>query len=122
MMRRLIILIFLLFSFPSLAQQKLTTSEAKNHVGQTATVCGQVASTNYAARTRGRPTFLNLDRPYPNQIFTVVIWGENRDKFLTPPELTFRDKNVCVTGDIKSYRGSPEIIVTDTSQIQIEKK
>ena len=121
-MKVLIVTALLLLPGYLFAQQKLTASEANKHIGETATVCGSVASTNYAARTRGRPTFLNLDRAYPNQIFTVVIWGENRDKFLTPPERAFRDKNICATGEIKSYRGGPEIIVTDTSQIQIEKK
>jgi hypothetical protein len=52
------------------AAASLTPEEAANHVGETATVCGTVASANYAARTRGEPTFLNLDKPYPNHIFT----------------------------------------------------
>jgi hypothetical protein len=29
-------------------------------------------------RTRRQPTFLNLDAPYPQHIFTVVVWGESR--------------------------------------------
>jgi len=33
------------------------------------TVCGEVASTHYAVRSRGNPTFINLDKAYPNQIF-----------------------------------------------------
>jgi hypothetical protein len=68
---------------PLLAQQKLSANAAKNHVGETATVCGSVVSTRYAASTKGQPTFLNLDKPYPNQVFTVLIWG-SRSKFGTP--------------------------------------
>jgi hypothetical protein len=49
-----------------------------------ATVCGSVVSTHYAPGTKGQPTFLNLDKPYPNQVFTVLIWGESRSKFGTP--------------------------------------
>jgi hypothetical protein len=45
--------------------KKLTAVEAKDHIGERATVCGRVASTRYAATTRGKPTFLNLDKPYP---------------------------------------------------------
>ena len=37
--------------------KKLTTAEAKNHIGEQATVCGKVASGRYAASTRGKPTF-----------------------------------------------------------------
>ena len=35
------------------AANTLTADEAKNHIGETATVCGVIAGTHYAARTRG---------------------------------------------------------------------
>jgi Protein of unknown function (DUF3761) len=94
----------------------LTTGESKDHIGDQATVCGKVASTRYAATTRGRPTFLNLDKPYPNQAFTVLIWGENRAKF-GAPENTYRDKTICVTGKITEYRGAPEMVISDPAQL-----
>jgi DNA/RNA endonuclease YhcR with UshA esterase domain len=101
------------------AQSKdLTAAEAKNHVGERATVCGKVVSTHYAARSKGAPTFLNLDEPYPNQIFTIVIWGSDRDKF-GDPEAKYRDKQLCVTGKITSFRGAPEIAANEPSQIEI---
>jgi hypothetical protein len=74
-------------------QKKLTAAKAKDHIGETATVCGSVVSTRYAASTKGQPTFLNLDKPYPNQIFTVLIWGTSRSKFGTP-EADYKGKNV----------------------------
>ena len=100
--------------------KKLTATEAKDHIGEQAMVCGKVASTRYAATTRGKPTFLNLDKPYPNQIFTVLIWGENRERFGTPEE-TYRDKQVCVMGKITEYRGAPEIVVSDPHSIELQK-
>ncbi len=48
---------------PALAQKKPSAAEAKDRVGETATVCGSVVSTRYAASTKGQPTFLNLDKP-----------------------------------------------------------
>ena len=96
--------------------EKLTTAEAKDHIGEQATVCGKVASALYAASSRGRPTFLNLDRPYPNPIFTALIWGENRAKFRAPED-TYRDKTICVTGKITEYRGTPQIVISDPSQL-----
>ena len=69
---------------PLLAQQKLSANDAKNHIGETATVCGSVVSTRYAASTKGQPTFLNLDKPYPNHIFTVLIRGEHRSRLGRP--------------------------------------
>lgn len=101
--------------------KKLTTAEAKNHIGEQATVCGKVASGRYAATTRGKPTFLDLDKPYPGQLFTVLIWGEKRAKFGTPEE-TYHNKNVCVTGRIQSYRGEPEIVASDPAQLSTDSR
>jgi hypothetical protein len=100
--------------------KKLTAVEAKDHIGEKATVCGKVASTRYAATTRGKPTFLNLDRPYPSQVFTVMIWGESREKFGAPEEL-YRDKQICVTGKITDYRKAPEIVVSEPHNIEVQK-
>lgn len=94
--------------------------EAAGHVGERETVCGEVASTRYASSARGTPTFLNLESPYPNQLFTVLSWGENRPKFDGPPEIRFRDRRICVTGRITAYKGAPQIVVDHPIQIEIQ--
>jgi hypothetical protein len=99
------------------AQERISPAEAAKYVGKNATVCGQVASANFSARSRRRPTFLNLDRPYPNHIFTALIWGEDRNKFPTPPEKVYSGRKICVTGTISSYQGQPQIVVSNPSQI-----
>jgi len=107
------------------AEQKkevIKPKDALQYVGQVKTVCGKVASTFFAGRSRGRPTFLNLDKPYPNQTFTVVIWGRDRGKFEVPPEVLFMGKEICVTGRITTYRGKPQITVSDPSQITLIEK
>ena len=98
----------------------LTAREARNHVGERATVCGIVASAHYAASTKGSPTFLNLDEPYPNQIFTILIWGSDRARF-GDPETKYANKKVCVTGVIKDYKGVPEVVAEQPGQIEIQK-
>ena len=97
----------------------LTAGEAGQHVGENATVCGLVASARYAARSRGGPTFLNFDKPYPDQIFTIVIWREDRTKF-GAPDVRYSAKRICVTGTIASYRGTPEIVAREPSQIRTQ--
>jgi hypothetical protein len=59
----------------------LTAEEAKAHIGENATVCGIVAGVHYAATSKGQPTFVNLDKPYPDQPFTILIWGDDLAKF-----------------------------------------
>src|SRR5262249_29764861 len=83
---------------------------------------GYVASARYAVHSRGSPTFLNLGKPYPNQEFTVVIWGNDRSKFSQPPEKYFLGKTISVSGKTQLYRGKPEIIVHEPSQITVVKK
>jgi hypothetical protein len=82
-------------------------------------LCGLVVSANFATKSKGQPTFLNFDQPYPSQIFTVMIWGSDRPKF-GAPEQTFMGKRVCATGVIKEFRGKPEIVATDPRQLAIK--
>lgn len=89
---------------------------AGKFVGQQARVCGKVASATFASRSRNQPTFLNLDKAYPNHVFTVVIWGNNRSKFQEPPE-DLEGRRICVSGRIELYRGRPQIIVSSPTQI-----
>jgi hypothetical protein len=119
--RRTLQIFFLgaIIASPVCAQKKLPAAEAKEHFGEAATVCGEVVSANYAGSVKGHPTFLNLDQPYPKQIFTVVIWKENRSKFGKPEE-DYKGKHICVRGKITAYAGLPEMVVSDPSQIRVE--
>ena len=117
-MKRAAIALALLCSALAYAQGSISASGARNHVGENATVCGDVASAHYAASSRGKPTFINLDQPYPNQVFTILIWGTDRAKF-GQPEQTYSGKHVCVTGRITLYRGTPETVVSEPSQLNI---
>jgi hypothetical protein len=94
----------------------LNPEEAAQHVGENATVCGQVASATYAVKAMAAPTFLDLGKPYPNQAFSAVILGTDRAKF-GAPEVSLREKQVCVTGEIFLFQGKPEIILRDAKQL-----
>lgn len=118
--RAILALSFALFLVPSdQAQKKITALEAKDHINESATVCGNVVSARFSSSTKGQPTFLNLEKPYPNQIFTVVIWGSDRTKFGTP-ETEYKGKRICVTGKIENFRGVPEIAASNPEQIRAE--
>jgi hypothetical protein len=105
-----------LFCFGIAQAAELSAEDAPTHVGESTTICGTVVSAKYAERTRGQPTFLNLDKPYPQQIFTAVIWGTNRQSFGTP-ETALLGRHVCVSGLIQLYRQRPEIILRSPSQL-----
>jgi len=106
------------FSFGALSAgaASISPADAASHIGENATVCGLVASAKYAANSRAQPTFLDMGQPYPNQLFVAVIFGTDRAKF-GEPEATLSGKRICVTGQVRNYRGRPEIIVSDPSQL-----
>jgi hypothetical protein len=116
----LLTLCFIAISSAYAQSRRITASEAKSHVGERVTVCGTVSGARFADKTKGQPTFLNLDEPYPKQIFTIVIWGSDRSKF-GEPEKNYRDKRICSTGKITTYRGTPEMGATDPAEIEIQK-
>lgn len=124
-MRPVLLPLLILLGFcvaPTIAtagEEPIPAAEAGTHIGERVTVCGKVAGAAHFDRLRGEPTFLNFDRPYPEQTFTVVIWGQNLGKFERPPHQAFAGKEICVTGTVENYKGKPQIEVRDPAQITV---
>ncbi len=95
--------------------------EALSYLGQTVVVCGKVVKSTYAVKSKGKPTFLNLNKAFPNQVFTIVIWGNHRNRFSFVPEKHYLNKDICVTGLINSYKNKAQIAVNSPSQIFVKK-
>jgi len=55
---------------------------------------------------------------YPNQAFTAFVPSSSAAQFSNPQQ--YEGKTVAVSGKITLYRGKPEIIVTNVSQIIIK--
>ncbi len=92
----------------------ITAADAKNHIGEQATVCGKVAGEKTAAGSRGEPTFINLDAAYPIRVFTILVWGDDRKNV---GELPHVGSHICASGIIQDYRGVPEIVVRSSGQL-----
>lgn len=104
---------------PTTTPQTIRWNEARSYIGDRLTVYGPVAGTRYASSSRGRPTFINLGRDFPDpNRFTVVIWEGCRPNFSTPPEVLYRGKNIYVTGLVTQYQGVPQIEVCYPYQIR----
>ena len=93
----------------------ISAQDAKNHIGEQETVCGKVVSENTATKSKGQPTFINLDSAYPNQVFTILVWGDDRKNV---GDLPHEGERVCATGVIRNYKGSPEIMVKSKAQLR----
>ena len=102
---------------PLLSAADIPAAEAKDHIGETGSVCGKVAGTRYLDQSG--ITFLNFDKPYPDSPFTAIIRDANRAKFGKPEE-TYLNKDLCVTGKIEEYNKKPQIILTDPAQVKVK--
>jgi hypothetical protein len=120
--RKLLLCAVLAFGFSAATyaaapNRTLTPAEAAQAIGHKATICGVVASVHFAMSSHGSPTFVNLGEPYPNEPFQIVIWGDDRPGFSPAPE-SWQGKNICVTGNVRLYKGIPEIIARSPDQIR----
>lgn len=111
----------LVFSAPGWAQQDdiVRAHEASGHAGEYAMVCGVIASAKYIENSRGAPTYLNFDKPYPESEFTAIIFGKNRKNFEPAPE-TLTGYKACVYGKIRMYRGKPQIELVKAEQLSVK--
>ena len=95
----------------------VNTVALKYHINGEIGICGTVVSTKYHQKSGG--TFLNLDKKFPNQVFSVTIWKDARTSFSYQPETYLLQKKVCITGPIKLSRGTPTMNVITEEQIEL---
>lgn len=100
--------------------KRVTAEEAKDHVGEKVVVCGKVALAIYVQDQPRMPTYLNFGRPYPDQVFSVVIRNEDRGNFPQAPETLYSGKDVCVTGTIMESETGPQMRLQEPDNIEIQ--
>lgn len=116
MKKTIAIAIACFISVTAFCQSTLSIDSVSAHAGDSVTVCSKV----YGVKSLEKITFINLGAAYPNSPLTVVIHEENMANFTHPVETMYNDKNVCVTGTIKEYKGRYEIEVSNPGQITIQ--
>lgn len=120
-MKRLICtLIFGFIVFMAHAQLEIKIEDAAKHEGDSVTICTKIFGGRYFENSNRAPTLLNAGAKYPDAPLTIVIFGENRSNFKNKPEEFYTDKNICVTGRILMFKGKPEIILNNETQIVIK--
>jgi len=101
---------------PTSKVQVISWQDAGKHCGEYATVEGTIVDTHNS----GKACFLNFHPDY-RRYFTAVIFASAFSRFPASPENYYFGKRVRVSGYIKEYKGKPEIILSETSQIEILK-
>jgi hypothetical protein len=101
--------------------QIVSPEDASKHIGEEAKVCGKVFGGKFFETSTNSPTLLNVGAPFPKSPFTIMIPKEVRVKMGNAPEIELKDKNVCVTGKIILFKEKPEIVISDATQLTVEK-
>ncbi len=112
-------LVILFTCLNAFSQTKITAKEASKHLNEKVMVCDQVFGGKYLDHSN--ITLIDVGGNHPHELLTLVIRGNDRKKFKTAPEDTFKGKKVCITGKIVDYKGKPEIMITDPDQIKEDK-
>jgi hypothetical protein len=95
------------------AAQSIGSMAAINHVNETVTVCGLVASAKVIAQ---QSVLLAFDYPQPTQRFSVLIQARDRMKF-NGRELMTVGHRMCSTGTVKMVDGRAQMIIQDDAQL-----
>jgi hypothetical protein len=99
---------------------QVSPAEAKNHTGETVTVCGKVVDAKvgkYGIPNHGKPVLFYLDQPETDPVFYFVTFGS---KTGGPDEAVaaYKGKSVCVAGKITQASGQPYIMAADRTAIK----
>ena len=104
-----------------LPRNTFNTVMAKNQMGsgRKIRVLGTVVSTKLSNKGN---VFLNLDKRFPNQIFSVSIFKDNMVNFSYRPEVTLEGRKIIVTGIVTDVNGTPTITIENEDAIEIVDK
>ena len=81
------------------------------------TVCGTVVGARVSKKGN---ILLNLDKQFPNQVFTVFIKKENIVNFNYKPEALLKGKIICVKGRVIDLSGVATMYIENENAIRIQ--
>lgn len=105
-------------SLDQLPKNAVNTTRVKGLINssRTQTVCGNVVSTK--KHSKGH-VFVNLDKKFPNQVFSVSIFQSSIKNFDYEPEVYLLNQKVCFTGKVTEFKGTPNMIIEYGKQVKL---
>lgn len=118
-MKYLALLVFtsLYLIIPSKAQQnvtKINAEDAYRHVGDSVYLEARLVGRDVVDNTS--TTRIYVGRNYPNQLLTLVIKAQDRDKFCIGCRM---GGVTCIYGKIVNNNGKPEIVLVNSNQLPL---
>jgi hypothetical protein len=120
-MKNLISSLILLFTLHTFSQETISTDKAKDNLEKVAFVEGKVVSMRLASEGKSI-NYLNLDKKYPDNVFSVVITNDYLVKLNIKLE-DLKDKIITVKGKITVYKNDPKQIpqIFNPESIEVKK-
>lgn len=103
---------------PSLPPAHFNTIVAKTKVGKNVKVCGKVVATKYSKKGH---LWMNLDKHFPNQVFSVFVRKESLVNFDVNLKDYFTNELICVNGKVDKFSDTPSIEIRDDHAISFFK-
>ena len=93
-------------SQPDLPRNHFNTVVAARYMGsgEQVSVCGTVVGTRYSKTGN---LWVNLDKQFPNQVFSVFIRKQDLPNFSEDPQREWINRQVCFKGKIENMNGTP---------------
>ncbi len=113
------ILLLLLFSNILFSQPLIPIDSVSAYIGKTVKVCDKVAGT-FVTKGEKPVTYLNLGADYPNSKLTIVIFQRDLINFPITPSDHYKGMNICVTGEVGTYKEKMQIIAKKPEQIEVK--
>ena len=85
-------------------------------MGKKVKICGNVVSTYLS---KNGHTFINLDKSFPNSIFSITIWESKAPNFSYVPHVKLENQKICVVGKINDNKGIPTMNIEHDRSIMI---
>ena len=114
-----IAIVIMLLSQFIYAQKLVPIDSISVHIGQTIKVCDKVAGT-FVTKSDKPLTYLNLGADFPNAKLTIVIFQKDLVNFPLTPSDHYKGMNICITGELTTYKDRPQIIANRPDQIEIK--
>ena len=101
------------------AIQDISLRDIAQHIGDSVRFCTRVHNTRYFESAANRPTVLDVNTSFVNQL-SVVIWEQDRKNFPGAPEVIYNNKDVCISGVVQSLNNMPQIVIRNRDQITLK--
>lgn len=100
-------------------EPKIEAFRAAFHVEQSVMACGQLVEVKHLSNRH----YLNLDKPYPNQTLTLLVWDNDyrwfEERFGKIDSMI--DQRFCARGKIEEYKNNMQMQIKNPQFLRLMK-